>query len=648
MIAIAIAIPYDVPRCPDPEALDAAAATVRRALDCDCAVFAWYTGEHDIVVGAAGLSPDELDAARCSRFDAEDAFAAHVVVPLVVEARTVGELQLMNRSEARQLDIPLAQAIAAHYAASLHSDCLCPLTLAEPLGRPTALDQLALSADSPSDLIPRIEDALTPIFGTVRIGLMIWDDERAVLQMVSGSFDAPDSVTAAWRVDPSDLDGDAPLVFGLQRICVSNHLPGAGGIVEQYVDAFALERLISAPLIVSGRRAGILHVARTGKPFSAADLEQCNTVLPRIATAVQSTRMLTQLSIQRRVEAVLSEQAVAIASGTESKEVLRQKLEDFRVLFDASIVALIATDCDPLVAKSATVSASVEEQLLDDGRSEDDERVVVQPPAGAGDAGSVSLYVPVRLGTQLVGMLAVRRDRDLSFSALERHGLSRMADLIALSWAWARYQQHRAALARLEERQRVAEDLHDDVAQLLFAAQMQLDDILEDASTPEQVRARANLARALLIRGDTAIREVITKLSRPPATGLSDRLHEVIEGVDEQFMVPVRLEISTQAVEASRQALRTVGDTLVKVAREALVNAAKHAGPCRVSVTVDLPTPEQLRLRVSDNGAGGSARHKAESHGLTSLRRNVRRHGGSLRVTRGRSGGTTVTANLPV
>jgi signal transduction histidine kinase len=223
-----------------------------------------------------------------------------------------------------------------------------------------------------------------------------------------------------------------------------------------------------------------------------------------------------------------------------------------------------------------------------------------------------------------------------------------MASLIALSWAWGRYQQQRAALTRLEERQRIADDLHDKVAQILFAAQMQLDCIIEDATVAEENRSQAALARALLIRGDNAIREVIAKISRPLATGLPDRLYEVVEGIDEEFRVPVYLEISDEAVEAGRRAPRAAGDTLVRVAREALVNTAKHAGPCRASVTLDVPAADRLRLRVADTGTGNAVRRGAESHGLTSLRRSVRRHGGSLRVTRGKAGGTVVTVSLPI
>ena len=66
------------------------------------------------------------------------------------------------------------------------------------------------------------------------------------------------------------------------------------------------------------------------------------------------------------------------------------------------------------------------------------------------------------------------------FSSDDRHLLLRFAKLTALAWATERYQQQRAELARTEERARIADDLHDDVAQMLFAAQMSLDSVLCD------------------------------------------------------------------------------------------------------------------------------------------------------------------------
>lgn len=634
------------------QALDGAAARTRSALDCDGVVIAWRVDGANVAVGANGLHAEELEQARLAleRDPAGDlGFEAGVAVPMTVENQVMGFLHLLGRSADDQVDVPLADAMAGHVAVSLNHEWSCPPAPAEKTRQQTMLDQLVVSADDLPSLIPQLERVLAPLFGTVRIGLMFWDDERSVLQMVRGSFGAPDCVTAACQLDPEHLPHHiAALVFEFQQTYVIDDPDRDPGLRPEYASAFEIERLISAPLVVDGRPLGILHVTRAGEPFSAVDIEQCNEIAPRIALAVESTRMRMQLSQQREVEAVLSQAAVAIASGSETGATLEGRLADLRAVFGASLMALVPTEGDPLVTKDADVPAVVEQRLLHEAGRARDERAAFWRPRHHRDRRSAVLYVPVRVGTRLVGTLVTFRNRHESFTVEERQGLSRMADLIALSWASARDQQQRADLARFEERQRIADDLHDDVAQILFAAQMQLDSILEQDSIREDVRSHATLARALLVRGDTAIRHVIARNSRPSAFNLPDRLHEVVEGIDEEFMLEVDLKIFEDAAEASRRMPDSGRDAIAKVAREALVNTAKHAGPCRASMKLDLPAPDRLRLRVSDSGGGSGAQGKESSHGLNSLRRTVRRQGGWLRVTRGRPRGTVVTVTLPL
>jgi signal transduction histidine kinase len=195
---------------------------------------------------------------------------------------------------------------------------------------------------------------------------------------------------------------------------------------------------------------------------------------------------------------------------------------------------------------------------------------------------------------------------------------------------------------------RIADALHDNVAQILFAAQLQLDALLDSSSIDADSRAHATHARGLLIRGDCSIRNVIAQLSRPVPNALGDRLAETVDGLEEEFMTPVHLEISSHAADAGQRVRRAIADTVVKVAHEAVVNAFKHAGPCRVSAILDSPRPNRLRLRVIDDGVGMIERVDTHSHGMMSLRRSVRKHGGTLRVARATSGGTIISVNVPI
>jgi signal transduction histidine kinase len=200
----------------------------------------------------------------------------------------------------------------------------------------------------------------------------------------------------------------------------------------------------------------------------------------------------------------------------------------------------------------------------------------------------------------------------------------------------------------MEERHRIGEDLHDDVAQILFAAQMQLDAALEIEDLTIQATDKLSLARSLLIRADVSIRDMIVHLGTVNANGLPERLAEVVSDVEQEFAIAVHLEISGDAIETAKRARRPVADLVLRVARESLVNAAKHARPSRVSVTLDTTRPDRLRLRVLDDGIGLHERHDAPHHGLASLRRAARKRGGSFEVQRGSAGGTLVGVSIPI
>jgi signal transduction histidine kinase len=86
---------------------------------------------------------------------------------------------------------------------------------------------------------------------------------------------------------------------------------------------------------------------------------------------------------------------------------------------------------------------------------------------------------------------------------------------------------------------------------------------------------------------------------------------------------------------------------IARAAREALVNAAKHAGPCQLAVRVSVTQRNRLLLTVTDGGIGVGAR-RGDGYGTAALRRAVRRHGGSLRVLGSAIGGTRVAVSLPI
>ena len=199
----------------------------------------------------------------------------------------------------------------------------------------------------------------------------------------------------------------------------------------------------------------------------------------------------------------------------------------------------------------------------------------------------------------------------------------------------------------MQERRQISDLLHDDVQQLLIESRSCLDAATSDPSIDTRLSASVTHARTLVTRGSAAVRSVSHQLARPPVCDLPVRLRAAISSVEEEFAVPVGFDLSPEVTEVARGVPAPLADVLVRAAREALVNAAKHGGKCKVSVRLRATRGERLHLTVVDDGVG-LTKSGARGHGLRSLQRALGEHGGRLRVSAAPGGGTMVMASVPM
>jgi signal transduction histidine kinase len=153
--------------------------------------------------------------------------------------------------------------------------------------------------------------------------------------------------------------------------------------------------------------------------------------------------------------------------------------------------------------------------------------------------------------------------------------------------------------------------------------------------------------RDLVLRADQATRQMMEQNSQESDGRLSDRLAALVGGVEEEFARPVTLEIAPAADDAAARISRPAMNLVARAAREALVNAAKHAGPCQLAVRVTVTRRNRLLLTVTDGGIGVGPRRE-EGYGTAALRRAVRRQGGVLRVNEVSTGGTKFAVSVPL
>jgi signal transduction histidine kinase len=601
------------------------------------------------VIGAYGAASAACAAEVCRVEDSTMSAA------LVVKGRCAGAMHAVlapRAGDSREREILLAafarQTALAREHRGLRRD---PATMSAALETSTRLDQLALAAQSYEELTRGFANTLAPLVDAKLAGIMIADDHRGVLQMLPGSFGATAHVAASYQIDKYDARSNAARVFVTRQPYMTNAAKEDPAILQDYVEAFGIKRLVTTPLIFAGRTIGILHIANKPSPFTVEDVGKIEIFAPRVAIAVEHARLLLEIRRREKVEAVLSELAVEIASGGRADRFLVRAMERYGQITDASIVALRMHDGPATVTRHKPVPAELEQAFIKEaGDSGKAVRSALAAPRGAGDPGWSSLHVPVLVSKRRIAGLSVLRQRGLPFTPDETAALARLSDLVALTWTTERYQQERAKMARIFERQRIADDLHDTVAQLLFSGQLTLESLLERDTLDAAERKAITHARGLVASGQTAIREVIDELSERQRADLATRVTLLVRELEREYDINVHLEISPSVAAATRSMRKTIADLLIRVANEAIVNAAKHAAPCRVLLKVDISRDGRLILSAIDDGVGLPAPKNGASsgHGVASLRSAMRSHGGVLRLSRGRHGGTKLTASVPL
>ena len=268
---------------------------------------------------------------------------------------------------------------------------------------------------------------------------------------------------------------------------------------------------------------------------------------------------------------------------------------------------------------------------------------------GAGLAGIADWPGPVPSGPVLAAPLA---GADLPQGVLIVAGvaggseddaalLSSFAGQAALALERARAQEEREQLVVLEDRERIARDLHDVVIQRLFATGMQLQGVAPHALRPEAAR-RINAAVDDLDATIRDIRRSIFELRAPVGTSLRTELRDAVEDATATLGFRPALDVSGPVDSAVPD---DVVPELLAVLREALSNVARHARASAVRVSVRTAGGEVV-IRIEDDGVGTDP--ALARGGLVNMDERANDLGGSCTVGPADGGGTVVTWRVPI
>jgi signal transduction histidine kinase len=202
--------------------------------------------------------------------------------------------------------------------------------------------------------------------------------------------------------------------------------------------------------------------------------------------------------------------------------------------------------------------------------------------------------------------------------------LTQFAGQAALALERAAAQEEREVLAILEDRERIARDLHDVVIQRLFATGLHLQTAARLAR-PE-VAERVNAAVDDLDSTIRDIRSAIFELRSPVATDIRGEIRTLIEGSAASLGFRPALDISGPVDSATPDALRP---DLLAVLREALSNVVRHAQATAVVVSIRAGNGE-ITLEVLDDGVG--VPDQIARSGLSNMRDRAAKHQGTFAV----------------
>lgn len=423
-----------------------------------------------------------------------------------------------------------------------------------------------------------------------------------------------------------------------------------------------MRTFLGVPIRVRGEVFGNLYLTekRGGRAFTAEDEELVQSLAASAAVAIDNARLFGQAQHREQwLQASADITRHLLGDGDRPLEmIVRRAREVARA--DTAALALGADDAEHLSLDIAVGAGAdrlaggllaVEDSLAGKAMRELAPLFAAEAPAeiaqlldGQPALGPV-MVVPLVASHQTAGAVILGRRRGAEpFTDTDLEMAAAFAGHVAIALQLAASRSARSRLTMLEDRDRIARDLHDHVMQRLYAVALGLQGLAEGESQPNRARRLATYVDDL----DATIREIrqtvfeLRGRSAAGGTGLRIALREMVDEMTDAFGFAPRLLADgplDSAVDPE------VADHLLAVVRESLSNAARHARCQTASVTVTV-TGGQVSAEIVDDGVGVG--EPTRSSGLTNMRSRADELRGAFQIGPGPGGvGTLVRWTAP-
>jgi signal transduction histidine kinase len=452
-----------------------------------------------------------------------------------------------------------------------------------------------------------------------------------------------------------DLNADTPLAQRMRDNLSAQNLTGLGS-------------WMSAPLVIRDQSIGLLALAHPDvNYYNPARVELAMAFANQAAVAIENARLFAAeqrraeqfrviTEVGKRVTSILSLDQLLVETARTIREsfgyhhVHIGMVEGERVVFKTRNAAQpedevfqCCEDVTPIVGRegiSGWVAGTGESLIVPDVMKD------VRFIPSKNDRTRSETAIPIKIKGQVIGVIDVESDRVDGFDESDLVVLQSLADQVAVAIENARLYEQAQHLAALEERQKLARELHDSVSQALYGIVLgaRTARTLLDRDAPKAAEPMDYIL-SLAEAGLAEMRALIFEL-RPESLqteGLVAALGKLTNALGARYQLKVQLEAGDEPdvpIEAK--------ESLYRITQEALNNIAKHARAQRVEVMLRTET-DALSLEISDDGAGFDTSRQFPGHlGLHTMRERAEKAGGTFALDSAPNAGTRIQVRIPL
>ncbi len=534
------------------------------------------------------------------------------------------------------------------------------------------------AASSSLELDSVLENILSTMIAAVEadagsLYLIDRDEDQLVCRAIKGTPLTPHRIDGSDQLSVLPHDSFLASVFDRGEMLICADVTLETSLDQETLRALGIEALLGVPLMVADWVLGVAVLGKTkDHPFDPEEVELVQGVASSVALAVENARLFDEMrrrlveseGIQQIARGLLQkvglDEVLEIVcteamqlTGAKGSAVLLQEEAGWLKLTHRAGFPVYNLERLPVEGSLAGQAYQTGRHVWISGQEISRQEAGVEPTTAAwqGEGWTPGLYsllaVPLKVDQQAIGVLNIL-NKPGRLTQEDIRIIDLFSDQAAMIIEHVRLQRQAEQLAVIEERQRLARELHDSVTQALYSVTLYADAarLALAANKLEALERNLHELRSMAREAMYDMRLLIFEL-RPfilEEEGLVSALRARLAAVEERSGLK-----TTVRVEGERRLPPGMEDGLYRIVQEGLNNVVKHARAREAQIHLKYAEDEVL-LELSDDGAGFDPQAAGQSGGvgLQGIRERVQQLGGTLEIESGVGNGTRLSARIPM